>query len=293
MTGVLCVGLATLDVIQRVEQLPESNEKVVALDSVTAAGGPAANAAVAAAHLGSPARLVTALAEHAIAGLIRADLEACGVGVEAVPTDSAPIVASILVTAGTGERAIVSPTSSASAAPEPGASAADALAALDDTRVVLTDGYYPWLALPLASAARERGIPVIADLGSFKPHSPDVLRACDAAVVSGDFAPPGIAPGSEDVLEYLVDHGVAVAAVTRGDQPVLLRVGESTQQVPPAPVQDVADTCGAGDFFHGALAHRVAALGWDPGRAREDLAFAAVVAGWSIASFGTRAWLRV
>ncbi len=110
----LCVGLATLDVIQSVEEPPAPNQKVVALDSVVAAGGPATNAAVAAAHLGATVTLVTALAHSPIADIIRSDLAACSVTVHTAHTDAAPVVASILVSRGNGDRAIVSPTSSAS-----------------------------------------------------------------------------------------------------------------------------------------------------------------------------------
>jgi sugar/nucleoside kinase (ribokinase family) len=51
------------------------------------------------------------------------------------------------------------------------------------------------------------------------------------------------------------------------------------------------DTLGAGDFFHGALAFRIASMGLDDARFADDLAYAARVAGESLASFGTRAWL--
>ncbi len=162
MTGrVLCVGLATLDVIQLVERLPASNEKTVAVASLTAAGGPAANAAVAAAHLGSEVTLITALSDGAASSLIRADLEACGVGVNALPSDAAPVVASILVTANSGDRAVISPTSSASGATPSSLSDAQVEAALDNVAAVHLDGYYPSLAVPIAAAAQKHGIPVL------------------------------------------------------------------------------------------------------------------------------------
>ena len=117
---VVCAGLATYDVIQLVERLPSPDEKVAALSFVTAAGGPAANAAVACAYLaardavGSRPTLVTALPQHPLSSLIADDLLGCGVDVAVVATyEGAPITASIMVTRGTGERAVVSPTSSA------------------------------------------------------------------------------------------------------------------------------------------------------------------------------------
>lgn len=287
---ILCVGLATLDVVQLVERLPGANEKVVALDSITAAGGPAANAAVAAAHLGSDVVLLTALAEHPVSDIIRSDLTACGVTVRAVAADAPPVVASILVTAGTGDRAVVSPTSSASGATPPSLSAGEIDELLDGVDAVHLDGYHPSLALPIASAARERGIPVLLDAGSFKPHTNDVLKQVDIAVVSGDFAPPMVQSDPVSVLTYLVDHGPTFAAITRGAHGIVFRAPHTRGSVPVEPVP-VADTLGAGDFFHGALAVAIAQAGRSEQRFPHQLAWASRVAGASLDSFGTRRWL--
>ncbi len=291
-TKCLFVGLATLDVIQLVERLPASNEKMVALDSLTAAGGPAANAAVAAAHLGGEATLITALAEQPVSEIIRSDLGACGVTVLATPCDAAPVVASILVTAGTGDRAIVSPTSSAAQPSGPSLSASEIDAALEGVSAVHLDGYYPSLALPIASAARERGITVLLDAGSFKPHTDEVLEQVDIAVVSGDFVPPGVQPDPVSVLAYLVEHGPAFAAVTRGARGIVFRAPHTRGSVPVERVA-VADTLGAGDFFHGALAFAIAQAGRSEQEFPHRLAWASRVAGASVASFGTRRWLDI
>lgn len=283
---IVFAGLATLDVIQSVERMPTANQKVVALDSVVASGGPATNAAVAAAHFGAHVTLVTALTHGPIAEIIRADLAACSVDVRAAHTDAAPVVASILVSRATGHRAIVSPTSSASVSTAVPLASGDVEALLDGVGAVHLDGYYPALAVPIAAAARERGIPVVVDLGSYKPHSSEILRASTVAVVSSDFAPPGVAPTPEAILAYLRAHGAEGVAITMGADGVVLP-GVSL----PAPSVHAVDTCGAGDFFHGALTYRIASLGWQTARFASDLEFAAVVAGRSIESFGTRSWL--
>src|SRR5690625_5980424 len=59
-------GLATLDVIHRVDASPGPDEKVTALSQFVAAGGPAANAAVTFAALGGHAVLLTALGRSPI-----------------------------------------------------------------------------------------------------------------------------------------------------------------------------------------------------------------------------------
>ena len=290
-------GLATLDIVQCVERLPRPDEKVAALDFLVAAGGPAANAAVAFAHCGGEPLLFTALPSHPMTTVIEQDLIAQGVEVSvAAAYEGAPITASIMVTQATGERAVVSPTSAATNAnPSP----TSGLSPLDDigpggvenhVGAVMLDGYFRAISLPLARVARERGIPVILDAGSHKHYTDEVVAAVDVAVVSHDFAPPGTDGDADAVFAYLRGLGVTHAAITQGGGEVLFVTPTGAGSVPVGRV-DVVDTLGAGDFFHGALTYRIASMGLDDARFANDLAYAARVAGESLGSFGTRAWL--
>jgi sugar/nucleoside kinase (ribokinase family) len=288
MARVLAAGLATYDVIQLVSRLPAPDEKVAALDFLTAAGGPATNAAVAAAWLGSRTTLVTALPRHPLSALIADDVAGCGVDLAVVAAyEGAPISASILVTKATGERAIVSPTAAATDLPLVAESYPD----LHDVACVLIDGYFRSLSLPLARAARERAIPVILDAGSSRPYTDELLATVDVAVPSAAFRPPGTDGSPESVFAYLRARGVMWSAITRGADSVLYMCPGGSGEVAVPSVAGVVDTLGAGDFFHGALAHRIATLGLSGDRFPEDLAFAADVVARSITSFGTRAWL--
>lgn len=282
-------GLATLDIIQSVERVPGSNEKVAALDFLVVAGGPAANAAVAFASCGGAPVLATALPHHALTEPVLRDLDSCGVEVcRAATYDGPPITASIMVTRTSGDRAVVSPTGAATSAnPEPAS-----LPSLDGAGAVLIDGYFRAISLPLAAQARERGVPVILDAGSYKPYTEEVIRAVDIAVVSDDFAPPGTRGESGAVFDYLAARGVHAAVITRGPRSMLYRTPSGSGAVEVSPVE-VVDTLGAGDFFHGALTWRIASLGWDDARLADDLAVASRVAGKSLGTFGTRAWLRM
>jgi len=285
---VVLAGLATYDVIHLVSRLPGADEKVAALDFVTAAGGPAANAAVACAHLGSRPTLVTALPQHPVSALIADDLAACGVDLQIVAAyEGAPITASIMVTQATGERAVVSPTAAATEVPL----AADREVDLDSVGAVLIDGYFRSLSLPIARRARDRGIPVVLDAGSFKPYTDEVLGAVDVAVVSEAFTPPGTDGSPEAVFAYLRARGVMWSVITRGSAPILYMCPAGSGEVAVPPVDGVVDSLGAGDFFHGALAHRLATLGLNDERFVQDLAFAARVVAESLKTFGTREWL--
>lgn len=288
---VLTTGLTTLDIVQLVERLPLPNEKVGALDFVIAAGGPAANAAVAASRCGSATTLVTALPVHPLTAQVTGDLQACGVDVLIADDsgDGPPATAAIMVTRSTGDRAVVSPTGGAMAARQT-PSDLDVGVILHGADALLIDGYHRHLAIPLAEAARASGIPVVLDAGSWKPYSPEVLAHVDVAVVSDDFAPPGTEGEAEAVMASLESFGVERTVITRGGSSVLYRTPVSAGEVE-VPAVDVADTLGAGDFFHGAFTHRIAELGLEDERIYDDIAWAATVAGASLGSFGTRAWL--
>lgn len=75
VAAVLCVGLTTLDVTQRVDAFPDPGQKVRSLDAVLSPGGPAANAARAVAALGGRAALLTALGADALGEFVRASLD--------------------------------------------------------------------------------------------------------------------------------------------------------------------------------------------------------------------------
>ena len=75
MSKVLCVGIATMDTIVLVERYPKANERVIALDSVRACGGPATTAAVTLARLGVDVALSCVVGDdedgHAIIAMLK------------------------------------------------------------------------------------------------------------------------------------------------------------------------------------------------------------------------------
>lgn len=317
----LCCGLATLDVVQRVQAVPGPDEKVVAQRLDISFGGPAANAAATAVALGVPAVLVTALGSGPVARLVRDGLTSAGVRVVdlagADPGD--PPVSTVLVTVGTGQRAVVSTNASLRPDDLGPAAAGAAEDLLDEVTAVLVDGHHLAAGIAVAGAARRRGIPVLADGGSWKPGLERLLALVDVAVVSADFVVPGAepqvpmpgagpqvpvpgavgrlrtdraAPGADDAaLERVAALGPSFVARSAGAGRVrvLLPSGEYDELLPPAVApQDVVDTLGAGDVLHGAvgagLARGVAPLA----ALREGV----VVATGSVLHPGALGWTR-
>ncbi|SEP52175.1 PfkB family carbohydrate kinase [Amycolatopsis saalfeldensis] len=245
----LLAGLCTVDVVQRVADFPAPGEKVQSLAVDVAAGGPATNAAVTVAALGAEATLVTVLGAHPLAALARADLATCGVRVVDLAPGLAtpPSVSAVAVRDHDGERTVVSRNAAAQAdfpVPEPD---------LDGVSAVLVDGHHPALALKTARAAKERGVPVVLDAGSWKPVLDELLPLVDVAACSAHFRVPG---------PSLTARGVPVVITTAGPDPVRWSAGEDSGEVA-VPAVAARDTLGAGDVWHGALAFAVAGLGND------------------------------
>ncbi|MDX3777986.1 PfkB family carbohydrate kinase [Streptomyces europaeiscabiei] len=289
----LFVGLCTLDVIQLVDHVPGANEKLTAREQVVAAGGPAANAAVAFAHLGGAATLLTAIGCHPLGIAVAADLDRLGVTVVDLAADSVepPAVSSVLVTASSGDRAVASTNATAHRLAPP--DGLDALMAASD--VVEFDGHHLELATVAARAARAAGSRTVLDGGSWKAGTERLLPWIDVAVCSDDFRPPGAGTrpaAPTDTLRFLRDNGVGWSAVSRGGHPIVWAGPDSGGAVD-VPAVRVADTLGAGDVLHGALAHGLAVRDdvTSPGFA-DALREAAAVASRACASFGTRAWMR-
>jgi sugar/nucleoside kinase (ribokinase family) len=193
----LFVGLATVDLVQRVQRLPGTDEKVQSDSVDVAAGGPAANAAVTAAALGASLEaslgpghgfevmLVSAVGAHPLGDLIRADLAAHGVTlIDAAPeSPEPPPVSAVTVLATTGERTIVSRNAgSRTVGLPPGG--------LPDADLTLADGHHPALAAAAARAANR----LLVDAGSWRPIFTEIFPYAEVVACSGDFRHPAAEP---------------------------------------------------------------------------------------------------
>jgi sugar/nucleoside kinase (ribokinase family) len=320
-------GLTTRDEIHLLDHVPDPRTKATSVAHLSAAGGPATNAAVAFAALsrasrgideGAPASvsLLTALGASPVAGALSGELTGLGVDVmdaaqRSGGAGSEPALSSIIEhPAG---RMVASTNRSVPTDP--------ALARQELVRdreahglpdVVLVDGHHPELA-DLALRLGTRGAPGtdpdpfaeledrpshlrLLDGGSWKPAFVPLLGLIDVAVVSADFHPPlpGDAPGA--VADFLRGFGIARIVRTDGANPVRWWWDGASGQTPVPAVDDrpAVSTMGAGDVFHGALAWALARAHAAGGEAPADpdalLAFAGSVAALSTRSFGTRAW---
>lgn len=282
MTALAC-GLATVDVVQTVERVPAADEKVVALATLVEAGGPALNAATTAALLGMPCRLVTAVGRAPLAAVVRDDCAGVGVEITDLAGDGYEVpVGTVLLTRSTGERAVVSRGAPGTAAgPTLPADAAGAL--LSGVRALLVDGHHLGMAVPLAAAARARGIPVLLDAGSWKPGLPDLLGSVDLLLASAAFHPP-----TGESLADLLALGPTWVGRSAGAGPVRWAGADGSRGSVAVPATDLVDTLGAGDVLHGGLLAELARHGRS--RLPQSLARAVAVATRSVGAPGARGW---
>jgi sugar/nucleoside kinase (ribokinase family) len=292
----LFVGLSTLDVIQRVEQLPGPNAKATALRQDVAGGGPALNAAVVFAALGGRATLLTRLGRSGIARLVRDDLAVHGVEVLDLADDEyVPAVSTVVVQDDTGDRRVVSTDARGSGTPgRPTESLQDGhiaepLQQLEGIDVVHLDGHHADLAMAAARWGHERADVRVVDAGRWKPVLGELVPLSTDVICSADFAVPD---GCQDPLPWLLGKGVGLAAVTAGAAAVRWATPSAHGTIEPGAVT-VVDTLGAGDFFHGAysFARTVRDEGGRTLSPSASLTFAGRVAALKCAQPGTRDWL--
>jgi sugar/nucleoside kinase (ribokinase family) len=279
----LFVGLSTIDVVYDVDEFPVANTKVAARSQSVFAGGPATNAAIACAHLGGDAALVTVVGRNALASVIREELKRYSVQLMDLNPDfeDAPVISSVTVDKA-GNRNVVSANAAHVAAPP---------ARVDpqlcqQARLILVDGHYREACHAWAAAAKACGTPVVFDGGSWKEGTEELLKSVHTSVCSAEFMPPGCSSRNE-VIQFLKNSGVANIAITDGSAPIEFLCGQSSGSIR-VPQVDVVDTMGAGDILHGAYCH-FASMGRD---FIDSLTQAARIASESCRYAGTREWMR-
>jgi sugar/nucleoside kinase (ribokinase family) len=294
----LFVGLITLDCIYQAERPPQANEKMVAQQTLLAAGGPATNAAVTFAQMGTAplaakATLLGALGQHPLAKVITDDLSTCQVHlVDLLPDLSTPPpMSSIVVSQGTGERAVISRNAVDRQIAEAQIPLKSIQALVQSSQIVLIDGHQMALSQRIATIAKRLNIPVVIDAGSWKPGFETVLPLADVVIASANFR----LPNATDPIQGLKCLGVNKIAITQGAQPIFYQqtqdpiqgeIQEEIQGEISVPTIQAVDTLGAGDIFHGAFCYFYQELGF-----LEALRAASKVAAFACQYWGTRAWL--
>ncbi|WP_435349722.1 carbohydrate kinase family protein [Haloarchaeobius sp. HRN-SO-5] len=260
MPAVVTVGSAVLDRIYPVTNLPDPDGGAFARDERTAAGGVAANVAVALGRLGRETGVVSRVGRDDDGDRVLASLADEGVEATRVARGDERSSYTMILRDDDGHRMIVA-----------GGESVPALR-LDDADVdycrdadaVFTSAYAPDSVVSrLVDAAREDDFPpLVFDLAGplaelegrgTRPETIDgLLSVVDCFVSSEVPLRSYLGRDGHDAAAELRERGVARAALTRGEDGALLIDGDEVLDVPAFEV-DAVDTTGAGDAFSAGL----------------------------------------
>ncbi len=282
---IICVGHAALDRIYRIEAFPPEPTKVRALEHIEAGGGMAANAAVAVARLGGRAELWSRTGDDAAGAVVRAGLQGERVDVRYLQAfEGARTSTSAIIVDRQGERLIVGQRD----AGMPSGTSWLPLERVREADAVLGD--LRWLEglRSVFARARQENVPTLldADLGA-REALQSLLRLTDYAIFCAPALRELVPSGSdEERLASVLAQGPTYAGVTLGAEGYLWRDRNGSGRLPAFGVP-VADTTGAGDAFHGAMALFLA-----EGRPMSQCALmASAVAAMKCTRLGSRAGL--
>ncbi|WP_346858162.1 PfkB family carbohydrate kinase [uncultured Draconibacterium sp.] len=246
----LFIGLTTIDIQYFVDIFPQSNIKVKTNPPDILVGGPATNAAVAFSYLNDGANLATAIGDNSFTAFIQKDFKRTQIDcVDLVAAQkNNPVVASV-ITSENGARNIFT----YNPAEIKSEINVEQLFETTDPQVILLDGFYPEFGIQCAQLAKENGIPVVLDCGSWKPQYNELLKYADVVICSADFLPPNCTD-SGDVFVFLKSKNSKEIAISRGDKSILYSDYDKFGEIE---IENtfVVDTLGAGDFLHGAFCY--------------------------------------
>lgn len=282
MTTILCAGVAVIDFVYQLDEMPRRSEKYRAKDAWMTGGGNAANAAVAISRLGGHARLAARLGDDAVADMIVSGLEVEGVDCALVRRFAGrkSSFSAVFIDAA-GERQIVNYRDMDISFGAEWLAAAD----LGQFDAALSDTRWPQCGAAVLGRARERGVPGVLDAEAPIALAEGALMLASHIAFSAqglrDYA------GHSDLAKGLREVARATGAwvcVTDGAKGVLWLDGDDVRSVPAVAVVAV-ETLGAGDVWHGAFTLKLA----EGEREEAAIRYANAAAAFKCAGSGGRA----
>ena len=248
--NLLVVGVAVIDIVMNVDEIPTRAEKYRANDAIIVGGGCAANAAVAITRLGADCTLAARLGQDQIGEMIIAGLKRENINCQLVRQipDRHSSFSSVFVDQ-SGERQIVNFRDSQLPA------TADWLEqAPFEFDAVLADTRWPEGAIAAMNLAKSHGVPGIIDAEAPFEGAEDALHSASHVIFSAqglrEFSGASQLPDGLQIAGKRLDSFVGV---TDGANGFLWQEEGATEQSPAFAVEPV-DTLGAGDVWHGAFA---------------------------------------
>jgi len=258
-SGVAVVGSINADLAAFGSPLPRPGETVIGTEFSLVLGGKGANQAIAAARAGAPTYMIGAVGDDLFSDLTLGALADEGVEVTAVRImDGSTGIAHIRVDALSAQNDImIIPNANHRLSPD---DVEGSLRALRDyVSVVLVQLEIPLTVVQrVAEVCHDCELRLVLDPAPEQPMPPEVWRGVsmvtpnelEAEVLTGIAVTDR--SSAELAARWFLDHGVAIAVITRGEDGALVIGPDGIEEYPAFPATPV-DTTAAGDAFAGAL----------------------------------------
>ncbi|MCC8179487.1 MAG: PfkB family carbohydrate kinase [Planctomycetes bacterium] len=255
---ILGLGVATVDDLLQMEHFPRINEKLPILSFTRQAGGLTGSALVAAARLGCRCGYAVTLGENELSNFLRAEMAREGISIldRGEYPEAEPYHSIILTEKGTGERSILMDIRNV----RPPRIGKVEKALLERVGCIFVDHVFAETLVPVVEAARQAGTPVVGDFERTVPFSQELMNLTDHIILPLGYAQQlmGEMTSPEQAVKTLARRpGRSLACVTDGVRGSWFALGDHPEDVYHQPVfhiDDVVDTTGCGDVFHGVYA---------------------------------------
>jgi sugar/nucleoside kinase (ribokinase family) len=277
----LFIGQTYIDVTLHTDAMPTGDNKTVAKDYAVSFGGNAVTAAFACAKLGFIPDLIATVADDWLGRMFLDMAHAYRIPVHARRVRRSSLS---FILPNDGKRAIVRARDDRFLHPFPQLD-------LDGCRALHLDGHQADAAIHYAKTCRERGILTSLDGGGLRANTNELLAFIDVAIVAERLCEQ-MELSDEAMLDYLKSRGCRIGGVTQGERGMLWYDETGTVSRMPAlaiPIEEVKDTSGAGDVFHGTYIAAYLEAAGAPFRRHFELARAA--AAYKIRRLGNEAGL--
>ncbi len=283
---VIGLGVATLDLLARVDHFPCGEEIQRAEDMAIQGGGPVATAIVALARLGARTAMFDAVGDDWRGDLIRAEFEREGVSTQHLRrcAGRTSATACVMVRKSDGARSIVylpgsTPELQVADLPRP---------AIESARAIHVNGRHAAACLQACQWARQAGALVSFDggAGRYRPEMRALVSLADVCIVAREFAERYTSASDlQTAAARLLGEGPRLVVITDGVNGSWVFPPGLHQ--PAYPLAIAVDTTGCGDAYHGAF---LFALLQDM-RPQEAAAFASAAAALNARNLGGRVGL--
>jgi sugar/nucleoside kinase (ribokinase family) len=240
----LFIGQTYIDVTFLADRIPTGDDKDVARDYAISFGGNAVTAAFCCAELGISPDLLTSVADDWLGRMFLDMAAKYRVSVHARKVRRSSLS---FVMPKDGKRAILRLRDDDYLHPFPPLN-------LEGCRALHLDGHQADAAIYYAKACRQAGILTSLDGGGVRVNTMELLGFIDIAVASERFCEQlQLTPAA--TLDLLKEKGCKIGGVTMGEQGLVWYDEKGSVTTMPAlavPPEEIVDTNGAGDVFHGA-----------------------------------------